>query len=156
MKNVTLRIEQMSDYTMILAALETVADSFYNQAVDKRILAEKLAQHGIVVVGYIDDALAGVIGYYVNDMITKTAFLSVLVIRKEFQNCGIGSVLLTHFLNDAKRRGMQSSKLEVDICNEKAKAFYRRKGFCLAGTTENHSCYYERKLISRESGKKEQ
>ena len=133
---------------MILVALETVADSFYNQAVDKRELAEKLAQHGNVVVGYIDDDLAGVIGYYANDMITKTAFLSVIVIRRKFQNCGIGSALLEYFLNDAKCRGMQRGKLEVDIGNEKAISFYRRKGFHQTETAGNHSCYYEKLLLS--------
>ena len=150
MKNVTLRIEQISDFTMILAALETVADSFYNQAVDKRKLAEKLTNHGIVVAGYVDDALAGVIGYYANDLISKTAFLSVLVIQKQFQNCGVGSALLDYFQNDAKCRGMQSGKLEVDISNEKAMAFYRRKGFRQSEKTKNHSCYYEKQLISKE------
>ena len=144
----TLRIEQITEASTIFSALESVADSFYNQTVDRRKLAEKLTHHGIVSVGFVDDALAGVIGYYANDRTSKTAFLSVLVIQKEFQNCGIGSALLERFLNDAKCRGMQSCKLEVDIRNEKAIAFYRRKGFHQDESARNHSCYYVKQLIT--------
>lgn len=143
-------IRSLAGFESIYEALETCADSFFNKSVDKRKLAEKMAAFGNVTAAYIGDNLAGVACYYANAFETKTAFLSVIVIRKEFQGCGIGSQLLRSFLDHSKVKGMTVCRLEVDSRNENAISFYERKGFRKCGIASSTSYYYEINLNERE------
>ena len=142
--------QYLTGFETIYNALETCADSFYNQSVDKRKLAKKLAAYGNVTAAFVHEDLAGVVCYYANNYETKTAFLSVIVIRGEYQGCGIGSLLLRCFMEDAEAKGMLACRLEVDCRNENAIAFYSRKGFEKIGMASETSDYYECRLRERQ------
>ena len=75
----------------------------------------------------VDNNLAGMVGYYANDYELKKAYLSIIVIRKEYQGYGIGSKLLQMFIEESKSKGMNVCRLEVGCYNEKAISFYLKK-----------------------------
>ncbi len=57
--------------------------------------------------------------------------------RASFRNIGVGSELLTQFLNACRRRGVSQVWLEVRASNEPGIAFYRVHGFVRTGTRRN-------------------
>ena len=58
-------------------------------------------------------------------------------IRSQFRRQGIGSALLTAFLEMCDERGVEKTWLDVRRSNEVAKNFYRRHGFVETGTRKS-------------------
>ncbi len=59
----------------------------------------------------------------------ESAELHELVVRRDDQGRGIGSLLLKRAIEEAKKLGKKELRLWVGRENEKAIAFYRRHGF---------------------------
>lgn len=58
--------------------------------------------------------------------VCRLHFLAVLV---EYQSKGVGTKLMEHFENEAKKRGYQRIIVNVYADNERAIKFYERKGY---------------------------
>lgn len=94
-------------------------------------LAEKFSKYGCFLAAYKEEKLAGYIAFYCNDTVTQAAFISVIVIKKDFQRMGLGSALINEAIKKSKENGMTKLRLEVDINNENAIQFYKRMGFAV-------------------------
>lgn len=91
--------------------------------------ADRLLKNAAIVTYYEHQELVGFIGYYKNDLITKTAFLSMLVLDEKFQGRGIGKNLLQFSIDDVKKQGFTSYGLEVLKSNSKAIKLYKSLKF---------------------------
>ena len=78
---------------------------------------------------YETDLVCGICMGYINDFTCRTAHLQVLIIRKEAQGLGFGKELVSRFLSEAKKAGMNDVVLTCDKVNTSAQMFYRMLGF---------------------------
>ena len=62
-------------------------------------------------------------------LVWNSAFVKDLVVRPDWQNRGVGSVLLWEVFAKLKERGFESVALKVDLANNNARRFYKRMGF---------------------------
>ena len=123
----------LNDLSSIHLIMHRCASSFFNQSLNAesilQCLSEKFYKNAQVVQICNDNKLVGFAAYYCNDFENKNAFLSMIVILKEYQSMGAGGVLLKYIIEDCKRVGMDNLLLEVDKKNEFAINFYLKKGF---------------------------
>ncbi|MBN2322487.1 MAG: ribosomal protein S18-alanine N-acetyltransferase [Spirochaetes bacterium] len=61
-----------------------------------------------------------------------------IAISPSFQHKGLGTLLIEHLFNNAKRRNAGYCYLEVRPSNAKAIRFYQRSGFFVIGLIENY------------------
>lgn len=106
----------------------TESDGIYitqdlNQYVDK------LLKNAVIITIIEENELKGIIAYYVNNVIEKEAFLSMLLINRGYQNKGCGSMLIETMIKNIKRHSFQTIKLEVLKSNTRAIEFYKNYGF---------------------------
>jgi len=89
----------------------------------------------------LDQAEAGVIGYAVLWCILDQGELANIAVDRAWQGRGLGSRLLTHTLDAARERGVETVYLEVRESNEAALRMYGRFGFSQVAVRRD---YYER------------
>lgn len=56
-------------------------------------------------------------------------YLSRLIVKLEYRNCGIGGIIIDYLVNYAKKLGYKEVSLGVDIDNISARHLYEKKGF---------------------------
>ena len=59
----------------------------------------------------------------------KRVYLSRLIVKKEYRNKGIGSMITDFLIDKAKEMGYREMSLGVDCGNENALHLYKKKGF---------------------------
>ncbi|MFM9853697.1 MAG: ribosomal protein S18-alanine N-acetyltransferase [Sphingomonadaceae bacterium] len=77
------------------------------------------------------------IGFALSRIIVDEAELLLLAVTRTNQHAGIGSALLTHVLDDARKRGANRLYLEVRS-NNGARDFYTNHGFVACGERQNY------------------
>lgn len=126
-------LKRITDEDSIFRTLKCCSSSLFNKTLNNESilieLAKKFSISAHVVQICNDNKLVGFAAYYCNDFENKNAFLSMIVILKEYQSMGAGGVLLKYIIEDCKRVGMDNLLLEVDKKNEFAINFYLKKGF---------------------------
>ena len=95
---------------------------------------------------------AGIIAAYANDKNTHKAYVSLLIIAKDFQHKGLGKELLSRMEEIAKMKGMKEIDLEVRKINKMAVKFYDSCGYSICGENEN-SFYIRKSLLDPKSEK---
>ena len=65
-------------------------------------------------------------GYTIPD---KRVYLSRLIVKKEYRNNGIGTLLTDFLIDKAREMGYREISLGVDCDNERALHLYKKKGF---------------------------
>jgi len=106
-------------------------DQTLNQIEKIAFIAKKYSDFACFAELREDEELAGIIAFYCNDFKQKDAFLSMIVIKKQYQKRGIGKLLLGYMEDECKKIGMKSIKLEVAKANLNAQKFYLRMGYRL-------------------------
>ncbi len=125
---------------------QIIHSNFSNPWKDKDILFKSsnsikkvaLELNSCKVLGYID-------GYTVLD----EADLLLIVVRKEYQNKGIGSSLLRYFINQVKAKNINKIFLEVSEKNEPAIRMYKKFGFEIYGKRDNYYGNGENAILMR-------
>lgn len=84
---------------------------------------------------------------YANDFTSKTAFITMIAVRPEYQGRNIGKDLLLAVQKLAGERGMRELELEVRTDNQKAIGFYEKNGFCRKEKRGKESMYMVKKLL---------
>lgn len=132
----------------ILRVLLEFKDSFYDSTITiEHInnLFEKFRQHAIFRVLQDDDRNLGFYSLYANDLSTKKAFLSMIVVKNDVQGLGYGKQLLLDCFEQSKLKKMCSLRLEVNKHNKRGNDFYRKNGFTIVEENEK-SFFLERVL----------
>ena len=110
-----------------------------NKVIDK--LSQKYSEFGNVIVIEIKDQPLGVCAFYTNDNIEKKAYLSLIAINNNYQNQGLGTLMLNKVKEISINEGMKYLLLEVDNNNKRAIAFYEKNDFVCLQENLNSSIY---------------
>lgn len=111
---------------------------------DKENYAEifnKINQYADFLVDYQDGDIAGYAAMYNNDLNSRTAYISMIGVREEYQGKHIGSLLMKVCKENAQKKGMKAIRLEVFDSNKKAIGFYEKEGFEFEKRCSENSIY---------------
>jgi ribosomal-protein-alanine N-acetyltransferase len=130
-------IEPLADERDLEGVLEVEAESFTNPWT-REMYAWELQNRAvchIYVVRTEDCAVAGFCAFW---LVFDEIHINNLALRPPFRGLGIGTALMHHVLNEARRLGARRATLEVRASNERARRLYERLGFYVAATRRNY------------------
>ena len=117
-------------------ALETLVQQMPNISLsgdELKAYLNKLVMYGelfVALEGLMPNAL---LGFYANNLETKIAFLSCIVVSAKLQGSGVGQSLFSQMCSIAKEKGMTRLQLDVVKENVRAIAFYKRNDCVIVG-----------------------
>ena len=124
---------QLRKCSEIVDCMKLCADDMFNKhmSTEENIceLADKYAKYGCFFIALEGDEILGEVAFYCNDEVSRVGFLSMIVVRKNYQHKGIGYELLHKVEKICLEKDMLRLRLEVDIKNESAKHFYFKNGY---------------------------
>lgn len=139
-------IKKTKDYSLIKKSMLDLKDSFYSKTVSSETkieeLAKKFSENAEFFIASQDENILGFISFYCNDFCSKTAYISMIIIDKNYQGKGLGKVLLKTAVDYCKTQEMKCVKLEVACSNKNAIEFYEKFGF--VRTEKINDSYYYR------------
>lgn len=91
----------------------------------------KLDANAEIVADFIDGRCRGFVAYYCNDMNTKHAFITLVLVDPQDRGLGLGQALTKFVLSVARYRGFKVCRLEVNKANQIAYDMYLDQGFYL-------------------------
>lgn len=145
-----LHLCNISEKSDIEEAVEQLEGMLVPSLTDRNInlveYAKKLSTYGKVWCHYDMGKPISIIAGYFNDMETKTAYLSMLAIAKEYQGKKLSFSLLSEFEDYAIQNGMDYVKLEVRKHNGVAQNLYKKFGYEVLGDVSETSFYMKKKL----------
>lgn len=96
--------------------------------------AAKLLRHGWLATVVSGGRIVGLVAIYANDLETRRAFASILVVDPGHSRRGLGRTLMQKAIAEARSRGMRSMWLKARPDNEPALRLHRELGFRRTGT----------------------
>ena len=90
--------------------------------------------------------VVGYLAIYANNYIDKIAYITLIAVVPEYQNMGIGKMLLKKCEQIAVNKGFKVVRLEVKKNNTNAIMFYKRNGFNIIDDASSNSYYMEKDL----------
>ncbi len=111
-----------------LDAVVALEGELFDDAWSEELFWDELAQgpSRTYVVAEEDEEIVGYAGLAA---MPDEGYVQTLAVAPSRQRHGLGAALLTHLMDDAKRRGLPRMGLEVRIDNEPAIRLYERHGF---------------------------
>lgn len=144
-----MELRQLKDADKIYSALIDFQDIFphlKDKVTNLDEYAGKLAAYAEVYVGQKEEKTFGILIFYANDRESKTAYISLIGVKKEYRYQKLGAFLLEQCMQISLQKGMKRLKLEVDLDNEVAMNFYKRKGFVIEEQASKESIYMQKLL----------
>jgi GNAT superfamily N-acetyltransferase len=119
---------------LLKALFDQEAEFEFNPEAHKRALNKILLEPtiGSILTAKKNDQVLGMVVLLFTESTalgSKVAFLEDMVILSEFRGQGIGSELIDHAIEQARKEGCKRITLLTDIDNSKAHMFYQKKGF---------------------------
>ena len=93
----------------------------------------KLGEHAEILSDAAEGRCRGFVAFYCNDLATKQAFITSVLVDPRDRGRGVGRSLVSCVLELSKRRGFATCHLEVARNNEAARAMYLSMGFRAVG-----------------------
>ncbi|MGB4205607.1 MAG: GNAT family N-acetyltransferase [Bacteroidales bacterium] len=121
----------MKDELIKLLSSHNSADNGIFIPVKLEDYVEKIIENAQIISLSEKGRVIAFIAYYNNDLNKKDAYLTMILVDKEYQSRGIGRNLLEFALKDLKKMKFESFKLEVLKSNQKAISFYKLYGFSI-------------------------
>lgn len=144
-----LRIKEAHQIFELLERFDCIFPHLEEKVDDYKNFSEKLEKHAIVCVAYKNELVCGLLVFYANDMVTKTAYISLIGILPQWQGQQIGQQLLDYCSKVSMDYGMKKIRLEVDLDNYRAIRFYEKYGFCVRMPKMMSSMYMEKDLLGQ-------
>lgn len=117
----------------------------------------KLSTYGKVWCHYDKKIPISIIAGYFNDKKSQTAYISTLIVAKEYRGKKLASSLIVLFENYAFQNGLTNVKLEVRKNNVVAQNLYKKFGYEVIEEASETTYYMEKQLENfreeEESGK---
>lgn len=133
-------LKLLLDFKHIFPRLDSRVENF-------EAFAEKFAKFAHVYAGNMDGKTCGFLAFYANDFLTKVAFISLIGMLEGYRGKRLGQQLMDFCQKCARDVGMTILRLEVDLDNYTAIAFYEKNGFVQYGEKMEKSMYMEKSLI---------
>jgi len=130
----------------LLLKFDDVLPHLKEKVSDYGTFSEKLAKYANVLCAVDSEEICGFVVFYANDEVTHTAFITLLACARGHQGRGLGRYLMEQACGQAFLSGMTKMRLEVDLDNTGAIAFYTKLGFVQAGEKMPCSMYMEKHL----------
>lgn len=108
---------------------------------------DKITEKASIISIIKNNILVGFIAFYDNDPNKELAFLTMIIVKKEFENLGYGKSLLEFSLKEIKNKGFKKYGLKVHIENDYAIRLYEKYGFVKIERELNF--FYMEKKISQ-------
>lgn len=108
--------------------------------------AQKLSEYAFVYEALNDKECVGILIFYANDKQSKTAYISLIGVKKDKEGNGIGKALLKYCEKISMQAGMCKLKLEVNKENIGAIKFYEKNGFAFIEKNSQNSFYMIKEL----------
>lgn len=128
-----MEVIQCKTFEQIHEALIYCAGDLYNKKLNNKEFIENISnkyyKNGVVFKSIAEDQITGMIAFYCNNITDKKAFLSMIVVKAEYQGKGVGGVLLKQMEKECSCLGMSYVVLEVDRTNKNAQGFYLLHGY---------------------------
>lgn len=140
--------EHITDVTAIERILFEFKNELFDQTIEKEMLeklAIKFGKFAYVVIMKNELECVGYAAMYCNDIISKNAFLSMIVIKRIYHGNKYGTCLLEQIEKKAITEGMVSITLKVAKKNVNAIEFYSRRGYSKIEEEKNN--YTMKKLL---------
>ena len=149
-----IQIIQLTDIAVIKRLMTECEDSLYDKEVVSSgiydSLIEKYAQFAYVIAAQFNNVLVGYAAFYCNDIITELAYLSMIVVKKEYQHFGIGKALMERMKTICMDKGFRAIRLEVDVNNNKARNLYHKCGYVFESPASEHTEYFCLQIKNKE------
>lgn len=132
-------------YKAVIELEKYLQPSLLQRKVNIKKYVNKLYQYGVTRIIYnrMDEAI-GIVGMYMNNLETRTAYLSLLIIHDKYRGVHLAEKHLREMEIDAKYNGMKKSRLEVHKDNPIAIRFYMKLGYKIISDA-SVECYYMEK-----------
>ena len=117
---------------MIRAEQASQAGRFVDNA-DLDAYFAKLDSHAEVIADNDGDRCRGFVAFYCNNLQTRRAFITLVLVSPEDRGSGMGRTLVSRVLDVCRERGFVSCGLEVRSDNAPAVALYASLGFVAVG-----------------------
>lgn len=101
------------------------------QGVDVNSYLTKLGEKAEIVADFLGGRCRGFVAFYCNDMNSKKAFITLVLVDPRDRGLGLGQALVDFVFNVARHRGFEVCQLEVRKSNQAAYKLYLAKGFRL-------------------------
>ena len=152
-----LQLQGVSDNNAVKKAVERLEGMLVPSLTERDInlsqYAAKLSTYGKVWCHYDMGKPVSIIAGYFNDMESKTVYLSMLAVDKEYQGKKLASSLLSEFEDYAIQNGMDYVKLEVRKHNIAAQNLYKKFGYEVVGDSSETSLYMKKALENIPEGR---
>ncbi|HND88871.1 MAG TPA: GNAT family N-acetyltransferase [Saprospiraceae bacterium] len=100
-----------------------------SEKVDIPAYAEKMSQRAVNFEAWHGDTLVGMVNAYLNDLDSRTGYITNVSTLRTHTGQGIGAQLLARCLAYATERGFRNLGLEVNAHSPGAVRLYERHGF---------------------------
>jgi [ribosomal protein S18]-alanine N-acetyltransferase len=127
-----LVIERASGDEDLDAVASLEAESFTNPWT-KEMLARELSHNQLARVYVVRMPEQRVAAFCSCWVIVDELHINTIAVREDRRRRGLGSLLMRHVLEEARREGVQRATLEVRRSNDAAQRLYEALGFQLAG-----------------------
>lgn len=98
-------------------------------SLDLNAYSQKLWENAELITEFSGNTPIAVSATYMNDSNSNVAYLSYINVSSDFQNKGIGKILIGKTISRSKEKGFKELRLEVKRNNEVALHFYLNIGF---------------------------
>lgn len=119
-----------------------------NQKINIDDYLNKIFTNGEVIVAIENNEIVGLLTGYLNDLLNRKGYISILGIINEKSGLGLGTALLQKYISYAKEKNMEKIILNTDSSNTGAIKFYEKNGFIF---NENYVDNNRVKKLRRES-----
>jgi|LSQX01.1.fsa_nt_gb ribosomal protein S18 acetylase RimI-like enzyme len=149
---------QIHDYTDTVFTIDNLAEFLREKQYEfpvplgtrtsLRDYAEKLISKGKIYVAHANNAIVGLIAGYCNDTVTKSGYISIIVLDLEFRGQGISNRLLSRFIAACTASGMNVINVLTHQSNVEAIGLYSKFGFIKGKLSETKEYSFKKTLIS--------
>lgn len=140
--DVCLLTKEEEDIERLVKMLIKVDSRFIypkDQNISLQMHAKKLIDNGINIIVADKSGDVGLLCFYANDYISKTAFCSAIGVVTSYRGGNIAKNLVKFGIDCTKEVGMDFVRVEVDKNNPGVVAFLKRFNFHIESETENNS-----------------
>lgn len=146
-----IQVIEINKEDEIFNSLSLCSSALFNQDINNeetlKKLSHKYAENGVCYVVSVGGVVSGFVACYVNDRETFKGFLSIIVIKKEYQGLGLGALLLDVVFATCKQETIRELLLEVDSNNDLAIKFYKRRGFIIKESKSPNTIILSKPLL---------
>lgn len=126
---ITYKLNTASKDELSRHIIQSNVDHMIEVRGETRQYAQKLVQYAMRFEAWDRNALVGLVAAYVNDLIKRESYITLLCVNPLYTNQKVASNLLTHVVDYVKKMNFVKINLKVNQNNKIALKLYQNFGF---------------------------